>query len=68
MVLELITSLKSISVLGRLLKQLRKTKGSKPILKKQTARIHPLDYKIDLDTKVLRVAVLDNQWIELRLR
>jgi putative transposase len=46
----------------------KKNKGSKPILKKLTARIHPLDYKIDFNAKTLRVAVLSNQWVELRLK
>jgi putative transposase len=45
-----------------------KNNGSKPILKKLTARIHPLDYKIDFNAKTLRVAVLSNQWVELRLK
>jgi putative transposase len=42
--------------------------GSKPLLKKLTARIHPLDYRIDLKTKALRIAVLEDEWIELKLR
>jgi putative transposase len=32
--------------------------GSKPVLRKLTARIHPLDYKLDLETKTIKVAVL----------
>jgi putative transposase len=46
----------------------KKNKGSKPVLKKLTARIHPLDYKVDFSTKTLRVAVLNSQWVELRLK
>jgi putative transposase len=46
----------------------KKNNGSKPILRKLTARIHPLDYKIDFNAKTLRVAVLSNQWVELRLK
>jgi len=46
----------------------KKNNGSKPILKKLTARIHPLDYKIDFNAKTLRVAVLSNQWVELKLK
>jgi putative transposase len=38
----------------------KKNKGSKPVLKKLTARIHPLDYKIDFSTKTLRIAVLND--------
>jgi putative transposase len=46
----------------------KKNRGSKPILKKLTARIHPLDYKIDFNAKVLRVAVLNDEWVELKLK
>ena len=46
----------------------RKNNGSKPLLKKLTARIHALDYKLDLDKKTLRVAVLHGKWIELKLK
>jgi len=42
--------------------------GSRPLLKKLTARIHPLDYKIDLKAKALRIAVLDDEWVELKLK
>jgi putative transposase len=38
------------------------------LLKKLTARIHPLDYKIDLKAKALRLAVLNDEWVELRLK
>jgi putative transposase len=43
-------------------------RGSKPVLKKLTARIHPLDYRVDFSSKTLRIAVLNNQWVELRLK
>jgi putative transposase len=46
----------------------KKNKGSKPVLKKLTARIHPLDYRVDFSSKVLRIAVLNNQWVELKLK
>ena len=46
----------------------KKNNGSKPILRRLTARIHPLDYKIDFNAKVLRVAVLNDQWVELKLK
>jgi len=39
----------------------KKNNGSKPVLKKLTARIHPLDYKIDFNAKTLRIAVLSGQ-------
>jgi putative transposase len=46
----------------------KKNGGSKPVLKKLTARIHPLDYRIDFSTKTLRVAVLNDEWVELKLK
>jgi putative transposase len=46
----------------------KKNNGSKPLLKKLTARIHTLDYKLDLDKKTLRLAVLHDKWIELKLK
>jgi len=46
----------------------KKNNGSKPILKKLTARIHSLDYRVDFSAKVLRIAVLNNQWVELKLK
>jgi len=45
----------------------RKNNGSKPVLKKLTARIHTLDYKLDLDKKTIKIAVLRDKWIELKL-
>jgi putative transposase len=49
-------------------KATKKNSGSKPVLKKLTARIHPLDYKVDYNTKTLKIAVLQDRWIELRLK
>jgi putative transposase len=46
----------------------KRNNGSKPVLKKLTARIHSLDYKIDFSAKVLRVAVLNDEWVELKLK
>ncbi|MFZ8782664.1 MAG: hypothetical protein ACO2OR_01580 [Desulfurococcaceae archaeon] len=51
-----------------IVKSTKRNNGSKPILKKLTARIHPLDYKVDFNTKTLRIAVLNDQWVELRLK
>jgi len=42
--------------------------GSRPLLKKLTARIHPLDYRIDLKAKALWLAVLNDEWVELKLK
>jgi len=39
----------------------KKSKGSKPVLKKLTARISTYDYKVDFNAKTLRVAVLNEQ-------
>jgi putative transposase len=49
-------------------KATKKNKGSKPVLRRLTARIHPLDYKIDFNAKVLRIAVLNSEWVELKLK
>jgi putative transposase len=46
----------------------KKNNGSKPILKKLTARIHTLDYRLDLDKKTIKIAVLHDKWIELKLK
>jgi putative transposase len=42
--------------------------GSRPLLKKLTARIHPLDYRIDLKARALWLAVLNDEWVELKLK
>jgi len=49
-------------------KSTRKNNGSKPILRKLTARIHTLDYRLDLNTKTIKIAVLHDKWIELKLK
>jgi putative transposase len=49
-------------------KSTRKNSGSKPLLKKLTARIHTLDYKLDLDKKTVKIAVLRDKWINLKLK
>jgi putative transposase len=46
----------------------KKNNGSKPVLRRLTARIHPLDYRIDFSAKVLRIAVLNGEWVELKLK
>jgi putative transposase len=46
----------------------RKNNGSKPLLKKLTARIHTLDYRLDLDKKTIKIAVLHDKWVELKLK
>jgi putative transposase len=46
----------------------KRNRGSKPVLKKLTARIHPLDYRVDFSSKTLRIAVLNSEWVGLRLK
>ena len=50
-----------------IVKATKKNKGSKPILRKLTARLDSQDYRLDIESKVLRVAVLNSEWIELKL-
>jgi len=49
-------------------KSTKKNNGSKPLLKKLTARIHTLDYRLDLDKKTIKIAVLHDKWINLKLK
>jgi len=49
-------------------KATKENKGSKPILRKLTARLDRWDYKLDFNNKVLKVAVLNDEWVELRLQ
>ena len=44
-----------------------KTHSEKPVLKKLTARLDHQDYKLDVNTKTLKIAVLNNEWVELKL-
>jgi len=48
-------------------KATKKNNGSKPILRKLTARLDYQDYRLDVESKILRIAVLNNEWIELKL-
>jgi len=48
-------------------KATKKNNGSKPILRKLTARLDYQDYRLDLKNKILKVANLNNEWIELKL-
>ena len=49
-------------------KAVKKNKGSKPVLRKLTARLDRWDYRLNLNNRVLRIAVLENEWIELKLQ
>jgi putative transposase len=53
---------------GEIVEATKSNGGSRPLLKKLTARIHPLDYKIDLKAKALWLAVLNDEWVELKLK
>ena len=46
----------------------KRNNGSKLVLKKLTIRIHQLDYRIDFNVKTPKIAVLNGQWVELKLR
>ncbi|MCD6488053.1 MAG: hypothetical protein J7K21_02390 [Desulfurococcales archaeon] len=44
-----------------------KTHSGRPVLRKLTARLDSRDYRLDMNGKVLRIAVLDSGWVELKL-
>ncbi len=48
-------------------KATKKNNGSKPILRKLTARLDQWDYRLDLNSSTLKIAVLNNEWVELEL-
>ncbi len=48
-------------------KATKKNNGSKPILRKLTARLDNQDYRLDLNSMTLRIVVLNNEWVELKL-
>lgn len=49
-------------------KAVKKINGSKPVLRKLTARLDHQDYKLDLNEKTLRIVVLNNEWVKLKLQ
>ena len=49
-------------------KATKRNDSSKPLLRKLTARLDYQDYKLDINTETLRIAVLNNEWIELKLQ
>ncbi|ABN69868.1 transposase, IS605 OrfB family [Staphylothermus marinus F1] len=51
-----------------IVKSVKKNNGSKPVLKKLTARLDYEDYKLDLESKTLKIAVLDNEWVIVKLK
>ena len=51
-----------------IVKATKRNKGSKPVLRKLTARLDYEDYRLDLSNMILRVAVLNNEWVELKLQ
>ncbi len=51
-----------------IVKATKRNKGSKPILRKLTARLDYQDYRIDFDNRTIRIAVLNGEWVELKLK
>ncbi len=49
-------------------KAVKKNNGGKPVLRRLTARLDSWDYRLNLRKKVLRIAVLNNEWVELKLQ
>ena len=49
-------------------KATKRNNGRKPILRKLTARLDYQDYKLDMNNKILKIALLNNEWVELRLQ
>ena len=49
-------------------KAVKKNKRNKSVLRKLTARLDYQDYRLDINDRVLRIAVLDNEWVELKLQ
>ena len=49
-------------------KAVKENGGSKPVLRRLTARVSTYDYRVDFNAGILRVAVLNNRWVELRLK
>ena len=50
-----------------IVKSVKKNGGSKPVLRRLTARLHPYDYRVDVRSRTLKVAILNGEWVELRL-
>ncbi len=48
-------------------KAVKKNNGRKPVLRKLTARLDYQDYKLDLSSKTIRIAILNNKWVVLKL-
>ena len=49
-------------------KAVKKNNGSKPVLRKLTARLDKWDYRLDVNNRILNMAVLNNEWVELKLQ
>jgi len=49
-------------------KATKRNNGCKPVLRKLTARLDYQDYKLDLNSKVLKIAVLNDKWVVLELQ
>ncbi|WP_052833768.1 IS200/IS605 family accessory protein TnpB-related protein [Staphylothermus marinus] len=51
-----------------IVKSVKKNRSRKPVLRKLTARIDYEDYRLDLKSKTLKIAVLDNEWVIVKLK
>ena len=51
-----------------IVKAVKENGGSKPVLRRLTARVSTYDYRVDFNAGILRVAVLNNRWVELKLK
>ena len=51
-----------------IVKATKKNRGSKPVLRKLTARLNSYDYRMDLNSKKIKLAILNGEWIELKLK
>ncbi len=49
-------------------KAVKKNNGSKPVLRKLTARLDKWDHRLDVNNRILNMAVLNNEWVELKLQ
>ena len=49
-------------------KATKRNGGSRPVLRRLTARLHQYEYRLDAENAALRIAVLHGEWVELQLK
>ena len=49
-------------------KAVKKNNGDKPVLRKLIVRLDQWDYKLDVENETLRIAILNNEWVKLKLQ